>query len=106
MSKGCIIQELMDEEMDRSTIDVISDYLDADSRKRGIHAEVFRDSIRDVDGWLYVPVGISSTSDALETATLLQQMEDGWNTTEPEPSVKILLIPARSRDKATSNGVA
>lgn len=98
----------------------VTNWLEAEFRKRNVSVNVHTARAKSEYGWLHIPVYVQGVLnqntyslsdleyvktpgvtlymagqlDAHDVASLLQEVEDAWNYQEPTPTWKLLLIPA------------
>lgn len=72
-------------------------WLNKQAEHLGFQASVLTHQAHMRNGRLYVPVYIENSTDAYENAGKLQELEDTWNYQEPEPSLKVFLLPTDNR---------
>jgi len=75
----------------------VYEWLTEQAKSLGIPAFLQRHQAKEFDGRLYVPVYIADATDAYDSVTKLQLLEDTWNYREPEPSARIFLVPTDER---------
>ncbi len=75
----------------------IYNWLNKQAKKLDIQASLLTHKANMLKGRLYVPVYIENSTDAYDNSGKLQELEDTWNYQEPEPSLKVFLLPTDSR---------
>jgi hypothetical protein len=89
--------------MNQTEADVTSalEFMRGEIKRRGYDIELFDPQVS--RGHVQVPAYVGGAFDGVEKAYRLQEIEDAWNTREPEPAFIVSLMPDFRKRVATGS---